>query len=56
ECQEVEFLVLFEILGEGASWSTVVEEGEPVDSTCFGGITSARGAITSGAGGSILGE
>nr|GFC57068.1 hypothetical protein [Tanacetum cinerariifolium] len=40
----------------GASWSTVVEEGEPVDSTDFGAITSWIRAMTSGAGGSTLGE
>nr|GFA36595.1 integrase, catalytic region, zinc finger, CCHC-type, peptidase aspartic, catalytic [Tanacetum cinerariifolium] len=39
---------------KGASWSTVVEEGEPVDLACSEGITSAIGAITSGARGSTL--
>nr|GEU45641.1 hypothetical protein [Tanacetum cinerariifolium] len=40
---------------DGASWSAVVEEGEPVDSTSFGAITSTIGAMTSGTGSSTLG-
>nr|GEZ58210.1 hypothetical protein [Tanacetum cinerariifolium]GFA18912.1 hypothetical protein [Tanacetum cinerariifolium] len=44
-----------ELLADGASWSTVVEEGEPVDSAGSGAITSAIEAITSGAGRSTLG-
>nr|GEX45661.1 ribonuclease H-like domain-containing protein [Tanacetum cinerariifolium] len=32
-----------------------IEEGEPIDTACPGGITSTIGAITSGAGGSTLG-
>nr|GEZ20746.1 uncharacterized mitochondrial protein AtMg00810-like [Tanacetum cinerariifolium] len=43
------------LLGEGASWSIVVEECELVDSACTGRITSAIRAINSGAGGSTLG-
>nr|GEZ53079.1 hypothetical protein [Tanacetum cinerariifolium] len=43
------------LLGDGASWSTIVEEGEPVDSVGSGAITLARGAITSGTRGSTLG-
>nr|GEY78988.1 integrase, catalytic region, zinc finger, CCHC-type, peptidase aspartic, catalytic [Tanacetum cinerariifolium] len=38
----------------GTSWSTVVEEGEPVDSSCSGGITSVIGTMISGAGGTTL--
>nr|GEY67092.1 putative reverse transcriptase domain-containing protein [Tanacetum cinerariifolium] len=38
------------------SWSTVVEEGEPVDSATSGAITSSIRAMTSGAEGSKLGE
>ncbi|GKF87696.1 hypothetical protein Tco_0258573, partial [Tanacetum coccineum] len=36
---------------DGASWLTVVEEGEPVDAAGSGTTTSAIGAMTSGAGG-----
>ncbi|GKG32835.1 hypothetical protein Tco_0430345, partial [Tanacetum coccineum] len=39
---------------DGASWSTVVEEGEPVDAACSGATTSAIGVMTSGAGRSTL--
>ncbi|GKD22826.1 hypothetical protein Tco_1224529 [Tanacetum coccineum] len=39
---------------DGASWSTVVEEGEPVDEAGSGATTSAIGAMTSGAGRSTL--
>ncbi|GKF68210.1 hypothetical protein Tco_0197889, partial [Tanacetum coccineum] len=35
---------------DGASWSTVVEEGELVDAASFGATTSAIGTMTSGAG------
>ncbi|GKF91045.1 hypothetical protein Tco_0274746, partial [Tanacetum coccineum] len=38
----------------GASWSIVVEEGEPVDAESSGATTSAIGAMTSGAGRSTL--
>nr|GEV49755.1 putative ribonuclease H-like domain-containing protein [Tanacetum cinerariifolium] len=38
------------LLGDGASWSSVVEEGEPVDAAGSGATTSAIGAMTSGAG------
>nr|GFC26048.1 hypothetical protein [Tanacetum cinerariifolium] len=38
-----------ELLVEGASCSTVVEEGEPIESVLTGGITSMIGAIASGA-------
>ncbi|GKC64277.1 hypothetical protein Tco_1096875, partial [Tanacetum coccineum] len=44
-----------ELLADGASWSTIVEEGEPIDSAGAGASTAAFGAMTSGAGGSILG-
>ncbi|GKF01850.1 hypothetical protein Tco_0028773 [Tanacetum coccineum] len=40
---------------DGASWSTVVVEGEPIDSAGAGATTSAFGVMTSGVGGSILG-
>ncbi|GKF03735.1 hypothetical protein Tco_0030658 [Tanacetum coccineum] len=40
---------------DGASWSTVVEEGELVDSAGSGAITSAIGAMTSGTGRSTQG-
>ncbi|GJR19992.1 hypothetical protein Tco_0968519 [Tanacetum coccineum] len=40
---------------DGASWSTIVEEGEPVDKTGSRATTSTIGAMTSGAGQSILG-
>ncbi|GKE95171.1 hypothetical protein Tco_1580026, partial [Tanacetum coccineum] len=40
---------------DGASWSTVVEEGEPVDVAGSGATTSAIGAMTSGARRSTLG-
>ncbi|GKF16274.1 hypothetical protein Tco_0061192 [Tanacetum coccineum] len=39
---------------DGASWSIVVEEGEPVDAAGSGATTSAIGAMTSGAGRSTL--
>ncbi|GJS58095.1 hypothetical protein Tco_0652879, partial [Tanacetum coccineum] len=39
---------------DGASWSTVVEEGEPVDAAGSGATTLAIGAMTSGAGRSTL--
>ncbi|GKG62601.1 hypothetical protein Tco_0634374, partial [Tanacetum coccineum] len=35
------------LLGDGASWSIVVEEGEPVDTTGIGVTTSAIGVMTS---------
>ncbi|GJY03086.1 hypothetical protein Tco_0361238 [Tanacetum coccineum] len=41
---------------DGASWSTVVEEGEPVDAAGSGATTSAIGAMTLGAGRSTLDE
>ncbi|GKF59066.1 hypothetical protein Tco_0175852, partial [Tanacetum coccineum] len=41
---------------DGASWSAVVEEGEPVDVVGSGATTSAIGATTSGAGRSTLDE
>ncbi|GKF78857.1 hypothetical protein Tco_0234425, partial [Tanacetum coccineum] len=40
---------------DGASWSTVVEKGEPVDTAGSGVTTSVIGAMTSGAGQSTLG-
>ncbi|GKD56223.1 zinc finger, CCHC-type containing protein, partial [Tanacetum coccineum] len=43
-----------ELLGDGASWSTVVEEGEPVDAVGSGVTTSAIRAMSSGAGRSTL--
>nr|GEX25875.1 hypothetical protein [Tanacetum cinerariifolium] len=39
-----------ELLADGASWSTVVEEGEPVHAASSGATTSAIGAMTSRAG------
>nr|GEZ61382.1 hypothetical protein [Tanacetum cinerariifolium] len=42
-------------LGEGASWSTVVEKGEPIESASSRVTTSSIGATTSRAGGSTLG-
>ncbi|GJT62888.1 hypothetical protein Tco_1006421 [Tanacetum coccineum] len=42
------------LLGDGASWSTIVEEAEPVDVAGFGETTLAIGAMTSGAGRSTL--
>ncbi|GJZ40114.1 hypothetical protein Tco_0586677, partial [Tanacetum coccineum] len=39
--------VVCELLGDGASWSTVVEEGEPVDATGFEATTSTIRAMTS---------
>nr|GFD34544.1 hypothetical protein [Tanacetum cinerariifolium] len=38
-----------------ASWSIVVEEGEPVDAAGFGATTSAIREMTLGAGKSTLG-
>ncbi|GKG29908.1 hypothetical protein Tco_0419806, partial [Tanacetum coccineum] len=38
------------VLGDGASWSTVVEEGEIVDTAGTGAITSSFRVMTSGAG------
>ncbi|GKG24376.1 hypothetical protein Tco_0395004, partial [Tanacetum coccineum] len=37
------------LLGDGASWPTVVEEGKPVDAAGSGATTLAIGAMTSGA-------
>ncbi|GKF78952.1 hypothetical protein Tco_0234520, partial [Tanacetum coccineum] len=37
------------LLGDGASWLTVAEEGESVDTTRTGGTTSSIRAMTSGA-------
>ncbi|GJV54456.1 hypothetical protein Tco_1450197 [Tanacetum coccineum] len=45
---------LFIYKGDGASWSTIVEEGEPVDAAGSGATTSVIGAMTSGAGRSTL--
>ncbi|GKE67282.1 hypothetical protein Tco_1521443, partial [Tanacetum coccineum] len=39
---------------DGAFWSTVVEEGEPVDAAGSGATTLAIRAMTSGAGRSTL--
>ncbi|GJU92144.1 hypothetical protein Tco_1304567 [Tanacetum coccineum] len=39
---------------DGASWLTVVEEGEPIDAAGTGATTSAIRAITLGAGRSTL--
>nr|GEX56184.1 hypothetical protein [Tanacetum cinerariifolium] len=44
-----------ELLGDGASWSTVVEEGEPVDAAGSGATTLAIRVIASGAGRSTRG-
>ncbi|GJV14558.1 hypothetical protein Tco_1359881 [Tanacetum coccineum] len=38
------------MLCDGASWSTVVEEGEPVDAAGFGATTSVIGAMILGDG------
>nr|GEU70119.1 hypothetical protein [Tanacetum cinerariifolium] len=46
----------YELLADGASWSTVVEEGEPVDLAGSGAITLAIGVMTSGTGSLTLGE
>ncbi|GKD19349.1 hypothetical protein Tco_1208507, partial [Tanacetum coccineum] len=35
---------------DGASWSTIFKEGEPVDAAGSGATTSTIGAMTSGAG------
>ncbi|GJW92877.1 hypothetical protein Tco_0172549 [Tanacetum coccineum] len=43
------------VIGDGASWSTVVEEGEPVNTARTGATTSSIRAMTSGAGRSTLG-
>nr|GEU50289.1 hypothetical protein [Tanacetum cinerariifolium] len=43
------------LYGEGASWSTVVKEGELVDTTGYGATTSPIGAITLWASRSTLG-
>nr|GFD05886.1 hypothetical protein [Tanacetum cinerariifolium] len=42
--------VVRELLVDGESWLTVVEEGELVDAAGSGATTSAIGAMTSGAG------
>nr|GEZ56171.1 hypothetical protein [Tanacetum cinerariifolium] len=47
DCSEVTSGIV-ELLVKGASCSTVVEEGEPVESALTGGITSTIGAIASG--------
>ncbi|GKG33018.1 hypothetical protein Tco_0430528, partial [Tanacetum coccineum] len=39
---------------DGASWSTIVEEGESVDAAGSGATTSLIRAMTSGAGRSTL--
>ncbi|GJV23364.1 hypothetical protein Tco_1376059 [Tanacetum coccineum] len=39
---------------DGASWSTVIEEDEPIDAAGSRATTSAVGAMTSGAGRSTL--
>ncbi|GJW86103.1 hypothetical protein Tco_0159248 [Tanacetum coccineum] len=44
----------YELLGDGASWLTVVEEGELVDTVGSGATTLAIGAMTLGAGRSTL--
>nr|GFA67798.1 hypothetical protein [Tanacetum cinerariifolium] len=41
--------VVCELLGDGASWSIVVEEGEPVNAASSGATTLAFRAITLGA-------
>nr|GEY91065.1 hypothetical protein [Tanacetum cinerariifolium] len=47
--------VVRDLLGDGASWSTVVKEGESVNSASSRAITSAIRAMTSGDGGTTLG-
>nr|GFA30226.1 hypothetical protein [Tanacetum cinerariifolium] len=44
-----------ELLEDGTSWSTVVEEGKPVDSAGSGATTLAIRAMTSWVGRSTLG-
>ncbi|GKD65650.1 hypothetical protein Tco_1307758 [Tanacetum coccineum] len=46
--------VVCELLGDDASWSTFVEEGEPVNAAGSGATTLAIRAMTSGAGQSTL--
>ncbi|GJS64276.1 hypothetical protein Tco_0678840 [Tanacetum coccineum] len=55
ETGPIESPIIFQLLGDGASWSTVVEEGEPVDTTGTGETTSSIGEMTLGAGRSTLG-
>ncbi|GKG13932.1 hypothetical protein Tco_0350892, partial [Tanacetum coccineum] len=43
------------LLGDGASWSTFVEECEPVNTVGTRATTSSTGAMTSRAGKSTLG-
>ncbi|GKE34570.1 hypothetical protein Tco_1453892 [Tanacetum coccineum] len=43
------------LLGDGVSWSTVVEEGDPVYTAGTGATTSSIGAMTSGDGRSTPG-
>nr|GFA91367.1 hypothetical protein [Tanacetum cinerariifolium] len=38
------------LLGDDASWSTIIVEGEPVDAAGSGATTLAIGAMTSGVG------
>nr|GFC93439.1 hypothetical protein [Tanacetum cinerariifolium] len=40
--------VVYELLGDGVSWSTIVEEGESVDAVGSGATTSAIRAMTLG--------
>ncbi|GKG51660.1 hypothetical protein Tco_0544298, partial [Tanacetum coccineum] len=42
--------VVRELQGDGASWSTVVEEGEAVDAASSGATTLSIGATNLGAG------
>nr|GFB29255.1 hypothetical protein [Tanacetum cinerariifolium] len=42
------FGCILKILGDGASWSIVVKEGELVDTTGSGATTSAIGVMTLG--------
>nr|GEY35840.1 hypothetical protein [Tanacetum cinerariifolium] len=44
--ERLSFGCCLNLLGDGASWSTVVEEGEPVDSAGSGAITLAIEAMT----------
>nr|GFC55699.1 hypothetical protein [Tanacetum cinerariifolium] len=47
---------VYELLGDGAYWSTVVDEGEPVDAAGSEATTSAIGAMSSWAGKSTVGR
>ncbi|GKG32634.1 hypothetical protein Tco_0430144 [Tanacetum coccineum] len=54
ECQRMDRYSSVQHLSDGASWSTVVEEGEPIDAAGSGATTLTIRAMTSGAGRSTL--